>query len=273
VSAPGSGWSTRRVAAGPALESAAGLGPYFSWTAHPDGARWRPLTDLDDGDVVAERVEVGRESLRRSFGLAEDQVPPRVVASVLFLGLASRLLSPVLGAAVVGGAVPLAGRGHLWWRPVPSGPWPIACAGVDAVPVAGLDDAAVGGLIDAVAVHGLVAPLLDVFRDRFRLSAHVLRGNVASALAGAAGIVADSRPEHADRAGRIVERVLALPALAGSGDLVRPDPARSRRFLVRGNCCLYYRIPGGGTCGDCILTPDADRRRGWRSVLSRTAET
>ena len=116
-------------------------------------------------------------------------------------------------------------------------------------------------------------PLLEVFGERFRLSAQVLRGNVASALAGAAGIIADSRPDHAERAGRIVERVLALPPLAGSGELVRPDPSRSRRFLVRNNCCLYYRIPGGGLCGDCMLTPEADRRRNWRSVLSRTAET
>jgi hypothetical protein len=265
VSAPGSGSSIRRITAGPALESAATLGPYFTWIVAPDNGGWRPLTELEDGEVVAERVEVGRRSLRTSFGVPDDRVPPRVAASVVFLGLASRLLSPVLGAAVVGGAVPVAERGQLRWRAVPSGPWPIACPGADAVPVARLDDAAAGDLVNATAVRGIVMPLLAVFGARFRLSAQVLRGNVASALAGAAGIIADSRPAHAERAGGIVERVLALAPLAGSGRLVRPDPTRSRRFLVRNNCCLYYRIPGGGICGDCVLMPDADRRRAWRS--------
>ncbi|WP_372507037.1 (2Fe-2S)-binding protein [Actinomadura madurae] len=23
--------------------------------------------------------------------------------------------------------------------------------------------------------------------------------------------------------------------------------------FVRNNCCLYYRVPGGGMCGDCGL--------------------
>ncbi|TDC76951.1 ferric iron reductase, partial [Actinomadura sp. 7K507] len=23
--------------------------------------------------------------------------------------------------------------------------------------------------------------------------------------------------------------------------------------FVRHNCCLYYRVPGGGMCGDCGL--------------------
>jgi len=22
---------------------------------------------------------------------------------------------------------------------------------------------------------------------------------------------------------------------------------------VRASCCLFYRIPGGGLCGDCVL--------------------
>jgi hypothetical protein len=92
---------------------------------------------------------------------------------------------------------------------------------------------------------------------------------VTAARAGAAGLLADNRPEHAEAAGRLAERVLARPPLAGTGVLIRPDPARARRFLVRRNCCLYYRIPGGGTCGDCVLTAEADRLRAWRSVLDR----
>jgi hypothetical protein len=89
----------------------------------------------------------------------------------------------------------------------------------------------------------------------------VLWGNVASALAGATGLLADQRPDHAEAAGRLAAEILAAPPVAGAGTLVRPEPASPRLFLVRHNCCLYYRIPGGGTCADCVLTPDADRRR------------
>ncbi|WP_203787341.1 (2Fe-2S)-binding protein, partial [Paractinoplanes rishiriensis] len=73
----------------------------------------------------------------------------------------------------------------------------------------------------------------------------------------------------AARSAAIVEAMLRLPPLAGTARLIRPDPSRNRWFLVRRNCCLYYRIPGGGYCGDCVLTPDRVRRQQWQSVLSR----
>jgi hypothetical protein len=38
---------------------------------------------------------------------------------------------------------------------------------------------------------------------------------------------------------------------------------------VVGDCCLYDRIPGGGTCADCVLTPEDVRRQHWRSILDR----
>ncbi|NJC66215.1 (2Fe-2S)-binding protein [Planosporangium flavigriseum] len=120
-----------------------------------------------------------------------------------------------------------------------------------------------------VAVGALLTPVMTAYRTRFVLSPQVLWGNVASALAGAAGMIADAYPAAGDRAGAVVARMLELPPLAGTGALVRPDPAHPRRFLVRRNCCLYYRIPGGGTCGDCVLTRDTDRRRHWREVLTR----
>jgi hypothetical protein len=239
-----------------ALRAAAAVGPYFVWEPWSDGTGWRPVTDLTDRDVVAERVGAARTALSTMFGLPEDAVPARVIASVTFLGVASRLLSPPFAAMVLGGVLPAPRLGDLWWRPVPGGPWPIAYSG---------DGTA--GDFPATIVDGLVTPILQAFRDRFVLSPRVLWGNVASALAGAAGMLADQRPDHADAAGRLAERVLARPPLAGTGALVRPDPARPRRFLVRRNCCLYYRIPGGGTCADCILTPEADRLAAWQSAL------
>jgi hypothetical protein len=246
------------VTSAEALRAAAAVGPYFVWEPWSDGAGWRPLTELTDGDVVAERVAAARTALIGMFGLAEDDVPERVIASVTFLGVASRLLSPPLAAVALAGVLPVPGPDQLWWRPVPGGPWPIAYSGV---PASG--DFA-GGIVD-----GLVAPVLRAFRDRFVLSPRVLWGNVTSALAGAAGMLAAGRPAAGEAAGALVERALVVPPLAGTGTLVRPDPASARRFLVRHNCCLYYRIPGGGTCGDCVLTPAADRVRAWDSALGR----
>ena len=101
-------------------------------------------------------------------------------------------------------------------------------------------------------------------------SAAVTKNVLASALGGAAGMLADSAPEHADRAASVVREMLARPPLMGTAELLRPSPAHARWFLVRNNCCLYYRIPGGGTCADCVLTADADRRRSWRAVLERS---
>jgi hypothetical protein len=240
------------VTSAEALRAAAAVGPYFVWEPWSDGAGWRPLAELTGGDVVAERVAAARAALIGMFGLAEDDVPERVIASVTFLGLASRLVSPPLAAVTLGGTLPVPGPDQLWWRPAPGGPWPVAYSG----------DPQPGDFVAGI-VGGLVTPVLRAFQDRFVLSTQVLWGNVASALAGAAGMLGS------EAAGELAERVLAVPPLAGTGTLVRPDAARARRFLVRHNCCLYYRIPGGGTCGDCVLTPAADRVRAWRSALER----
>jgi hypothetical protein len=53
-------------------------------------------------------------------------VTERVAASIVSLGLASRLVSPPLGAAVLGGVVPYLTLDNLWWRPVDGGPVPLA---------------------------------------------------------------------------------------------------------------------------------------------------
>ena len=253
----------------PALAVAATLGPYFAWAPWSDEAGWRPWTDLFDGDVAAERVAAARAALIGMFGLPEAAAPVRVVASVTFLGYASRVVSPLLGAAVAGGALPTPRPADLRWRAVPGGPLPMAYATTGAKPTADLDVTALAGALAEVAVGGLLLPLLACFRERFALSPKVLHGNVASALAGAAGMIAGAAPEHAARAAEVVDRMLGLPPLAGAGTLVRPQPERARWFLVRRNCCLYYRIPGGGTCGDCVLTPEPDRRRAWQAALKR----
>jgi len=258
----------RTAAPGPALAAAAAIGPYFAWEAWSAGAGWRPFTDLLTPSVAAARVAAARSTLVSAFGLTKEEVPTRVVASVFFMGVAARLLSPPIGAAVAGGALPLATRANLWWRPVPAGPMPIAYGVVPALPTADLDPAEVATALVDGPLAETVTPLLELFRSAFTLSPQVLWGNVASALAGATGVFADTMPRHADRVGQVLEQTLTLPPLAGAGEVFRPDPSRARRFLVRTNCCLYYRVPGGGTCGDCVLTPEADRRRHWDQLLA-----
>lgn len=256
----------------PALVTAGQFGPFFRWEPWSPGAGWLPWARLCEGDVAVERVSVAREALIGMFGLPAEAVPARVVASVTFLGYASRVVSPLLGAAVAGGDLPAPRPDQVWWQPRPGGPLPMAYGETQARPCTRMDPAEVAEALAEVAVGGLLTPLLDVFRGRFALSPKVLWGNVASALGGAAGMVADRAPSHAARVFAVVERLLELPALAGAGALVRPFEDRPRRFLVRNNCCLYYRIPGGGTCGDCVLTRPDERRRGWAAQLGRAGD-
>lgn len=228
------------------LAQVATLGPYFAWEPVA-GDGWRPLTDLDDVALVSARVRAARALLVERFGLAPADVPERVVASVVFLGMASRLVSPPLAAVALAEALPVARREELWWRPVESGPLPVAVSDVAAVETRGLSDDETAAVFGNAVVRRTVEPLLAVFQDRFRLSPHVLRGNVASALGGAVGMLGRARPDRVDRAGRVLRHVLELEPLAGSARLEHPWR------LERNNCCLYYRIPGGGYCGDCVL--------------------
>lgn len=253
----------------PALVTAAQFGPFFRWEPWSPDAGWLGWASLCRGDVAAERVSIARDTLIGMFGLAEDDVPMRVVASVTFLGWASRVVSPLLGAAVAGGDLPAPRPDQVWWQPRPGGPLPMAYAMTHARPCTRMDRNALAEALAEVAVGGLLMPLLETFGSRFALSRKVLLGNVASALAGAAGMIADQAPEHAARAADVVDEILKIAPLTGTGTLVRPAEDRERRFLIRNNCCLYYRIPGGGTCGDCVLTPREERRRGWEAALRR----
>ncbi|MFI5912970.1 (2Fe-2S)-binding protein [Dactylosporangium sp. NPDC051541] len=207
------------------------MNPYFVWESYDGGAGWRPFADLLDPGVVAERVRVSRQALCAMFGLDPGLVPERVIASTLLLGYCARLVSPPLAQSLAEGTVPDVGPGDLWWREVPGGPLPVA--------VPPHENRAAEDFF-AVVVEGLVTPLAEVFMDRFRLSPHVVWGNVASALGGAAGQI--GRPS----AWPAVAGLLDRPPLKGMAE-VRGTALRRR------NCCLYYRIPGGGTCGDCVL--------------------
>ena len=263
------------VDAAQALAAAGGAGPYFAVEPWVEGAGWRRARLLaSDPAVLVGRVTHARAVIAGRAGIAAAEVTERVAASIVFLGLASRLVSPSLGAAVLGGVVPYLTLDNLWWRPVDGGPVPLAVRGSGPITGHRIGDAAAGGQLDDAAallsegcVQGMAEPVAGAFRALFRLSPLVLRGNIASALAGAAGMLAGSFPDRAETAGQLTARILALEPLRGTGELVQPDASQPRRFLVRRSCCLYYRVPGGGICGDCVLTPEHIRRQQWQAAL------
>ncbi len=232
-----------------ALRRAAGVGPFFALVTDPvrrdDG--WRPASALlDEPAVLRRQADATRRAVADRCGVTCDDVDERAAASVHLLGLAARLVSPVLGAAVLGGVVPALDPSSLWWRVRVDGSLDLAASDDRAAAAESVDDLA--ALIHAHLVEPLIGPLVQVARTEFRTSPKVLWGDVASAVGGAVIILARSEPTAARRAAAVAAAVLGRGALSGTAR-VSGAPFR----LARNSCCLYYRLPGGGTCADCVL--------------------
>ena len=243
-----------------ALAQTSGVGPYFTIEPLTFRGQWQPLRLLvSDPAVLAGRVGRARRGLARGAGIAVEQVEVRVAASIMFLGLASQLVSPQLGAVVIAGVLPRLAVDDLWWQPVDGGPWPLA-AGPGGGTAIGLATSrqvrdAAAALSEQIA--NVTGPLAASFGTVFRLSPQVLRGNVASALAGAACVLTGAVPQRSGVVAHLTEQILGLSPLRGAGNLLQPGPDQPRIVFMRRSCCLYYRIPGGRTCGDCVLAqPD-----------------
>ncbi|WP_020657194.1 (2Fe-2S)-binding protein [Streptomyces sp. Amel2xE9] len=173
---------------------------------------------------------------------------PRVAASVAHQALAARLWSVALGCAVRYGRLPDLDPRLLRWDPAGSAPEDLWLTEVRERPA---DPATLAGAV----LHGHLEPLAAALRARHGPAAGLLRGNAASALAGAARQLArwareNGDPEAAGRTRALAADLLAHPLLAGAGTLTAhgTDLAFRRR-----SCCLYYRVPGGGVCGDCCF--------------------
>ncbi|MBD0689077.1 (2Fe-2S)-binding protein [Streptomyces sp. CBMA123] len=228
----------------------AAVGPYFALDSDATGTPppgFRPLPELygtGPDAPLAPRVRV----VARRLGTAEL----RVAASILHLGLAARFWSVGIGSAVLLGTVPT--LEHAWVRIPDQGPIDLWTPPEPARPDPG---ELVDQLHEAVMI-GWLEPLAAAVRAAVPLSARLLRGNEASALAGTLRVLDAQVP---GRATELVARLLARPPLAGSGTLL--DGPRGAT-LRRTSCCLYYRTgPGAGLCGDCCFTrPPARRERG-----------
>ena len=115
------------VDAAEALAAAAGAGPYFALKPWAEGAGWRQASLLvSDPAVLADRVTHACAVIVGRAGIAAAEVAERIAASIVFLGLAARLVSPSLGVAVLGGVVRYLALDDLWWRLVDGGPVPLA---------------------------------------------------------------------------------------------------------------------------------------------------
>lgn len=230
------------------LDDLARLGGFFAVGSHPPGAvptpPWRAGGELlSPSRPLMDRIAAVRAALASRGGVAVDAVEPRVAASTVHLGLAARLVSPALGAAVLGCPLDLR-PGGLWWQLAASGPVPLSVPAPDP----GGPDAAPGEW-RRVLLDELLAPATAAIARLVPVSGRVLRGNVASAVNAAARQLAGQRPDLAGGAWQAAAGLFASPLL----DRERQPPGPAFR---RASCCLYYLVAPGGradVCGDCVL--------------------
>ncbi len=246
------------------------LGPFFAVGVHeadevrggdprglPDGpGGWRSMAELADGpEVLARRVETVRGLLAAGGGRGPEEVERRVAVSVTHLGLVARIVSPYLALAVLEGRLPVRlGLADLRWRPALGGPYPLSLPRLPAgVPG---DAAALADGLARVLCEGPVGELVDACAA-LGVSRHVLWGNAASAVNGAAGMIAAARPDAAAPVRALAGLLLDRGPLHGTA---ARTPAGAFR---RRSCCLIYRAAPGGSgalCGDCALTRVPPRR-------------
>jgi hypothetical protein len=209
------------------------IGAYFVVDVG-DASGWRPVRDLyeDVGGALDALVTAYAGRLRTG--------ERRVAASILFQGYAARLWSPVLGCVALGMPPPDLSTRRLRWRYRPGQP-----VGLNlATPRPAAEP------VPPMIVHEHLTPMATALYRLTGVARNLLWGNASSALAGTltalhlAGV-------RINAAAAVVRGLLESAPLRGTGVLTltgeRPD-------FRRRSCCLYYRLPGGGLCGDCCLT-------------------
>ncbi|MFF5532484.1 (2Fe-2S)-binding protein [Streptomyces cinerochromogenes] len=189
------------------------------------------------GDPVASRVATVAERLRTA--------EPRVAASLAHQGLAARLWSVALGCAVLYGRLPDLDPRLLHWDARAAAPDDLWLTGLRPLP----GDAAT---LAAAVLHAHLEPLASTLHARYGVAAGLLRGNAGSALAATAREL--GRWSRAHGRTDVAARTRALTAELFAHPLLNTTGTRTGTAFRRRSCCLYYRVPGGGLCGDCCLT-------------------
>ncbi|MBL1098719.1 (2Fe-2S)-binding protein [Streptomyces sp. 205] len=243
------------------LREAAAVGPFFALRTGgagpraegyvPLGAVYRTVDGRAAPPLLA-RIDAVATTLRTD--------ERRVAASLVFQGLAARLWSLALAPAALHGRVPELRPDRLWWNPARMAPDDLWHP--DPLRVHGEPAGLAGQLAQTAYVH--LRPLHHAVRAACPVSGRLLWGNAASALAGSLRVLHDwcraqGRGDAADRATALVHTLFQTPPLSDTGTLTTAPLSFRRR-----TCCLYYRVPGGGLCGDCVLhrIPRAERGAG-----------
>ena len=227
------------------LADLAALGPYFAVDVHRPGSPvrppWQPLGELTSSPgALAGRIGEVRERLAAAAGCPAAAVEFRVAASIAQLGLCARLLSPALGAAAAGRVLSV-DAAQARWIPVLGGPFRLSLA-EEAI-------AAEAGAAAPPHCSPVPSPRSSGPSQAMAVSPRVLWGNVASAVNGAATMIAAVRPDLTGPAAEAAAAMLRYPPLAGT---YQGHPLRGFR---RRNCCLIYRLSPErpAYCGDCVL--------------------
>lgn len=231
------------------LSDIGAYGPYFAIGVldAPREAGWLPVRDFYEGTALASLVTTAAARLG-----TDDH---RVAASIAHQGYAARLWSVVVAATVTGGRVPQFDASTLWWRTTETS---LLELGTVESLTAAADDAA---LVASVVLDKHVGRFANAAMAETGVSSQVLAGNTASALLGMLRVLTGTAIETPARS--YVRRLLLDSRLSdtGTADLGRRPPSFHRR-----SCCLFYRVPGGGLCGDCVLrkngAPGTDTERG-----------
>ena len=210
-----------------------------------------------DDRPLAARVS----QVRSRLGTTED----RVAASIAYLGLAARIWSIALAPTVLDRVVPDLSPSRLYWDPSSSTPddlWltPAHRQEPTAPPSSACppspSTATLTTELTSLVYEAHLVPLVAATRRVCRVSERLLWGNAASALGGTLQQLSgwcEQRALHDEaRLSRQLTEILAHGQLRGTGTLLDPLSKPTSTFR-RSTCCLYYRAPGGGLCGDCVF--------------------
>jgi hypothetical protein len=199
---------------------------------------WRPFDEFT-GVVLDERIDQVAEQL--------GGVPRRIAASLLSLSVSARITGLVLGTGALHGVVPRL-HDRLSWRPWTGGPAPLWIERPESLPDGDDLPAAAARELDAT-----LRPVLDAVGAQASVSEQVTWGNVASSLGGALRMLLTQRPDVSSAALALAVGMTGHAPLAGLGEFVEEPAHPTGVGFARRTCCLFYRVPGGGTCGDCVL--------------------
>lgn len=255
-----------------ALGDVAELGGFFALATGPaEGVdpSWRPLTTLLAPDDPADPADPADPDgpdgpagpagpagpLARRVSEIADQLGAsrRIAASLLQMSLATRSVSLLLAAAVEHRVLPLLDHAALHWRPWSGGPLPLWVEAPRGESLGPPEAPATADRVVAELVDVHLRPLVAAVDAVEPVPGRTAWGNAAAALGGAVRVLALSRPASRDAAAALAAAVVARGPFRGLGEFVAAPDHPTGLGFARRSCCLYYRVPGGGLCADCVL--------------------